>query len=81
MKRTVGNNTLVLTVWHSWDAWVYAGRWDICSQRSGGPVDHDVSKVAKQLLGPVLGGWELEQVGVLVDEVGVHHARQELRVS
>lgn len=38
------------------------------------------TEVVQQLLGPVLCGPQLEQIRVLVDELGVHDACQELLV-
>lgn len=42
------------------------GKW------SHGSVDHDIAQIVQQLLCPVLGGHEVEQLRVLIDEVGVH---------
>lgn len=43
-----------------------------------GAIDHDLRQVVQQFLGTVLRGGELEELGVLIDEVRVHHAGQEL---
>lgn len=45
----------------------------------GGPC-RGRTEVVQQLLGPVLCGPQLEQLWVLVDELGVHGACQELLV-
>lgn len=49
-------------------------------QRSGRPVHQHLSQIIQQFLRPVLRGRELEQIRVLVDEVRVDGAVEELLV-
>lgn len=42
---------------------------------------HTLTQVVQQLLGSVLSGLEVEEFGVLVDELGVHGGVQELVVG
>lgn len=69
-----------LTNRHRWDSGDDVGGRDFRGEGGGGPVDHDLPQVVQQFLGAVLGGSELEQLGVFVDEVRVHHACQELLI-
>ena len=59
---------------------MHHGRLEGRSQRRARSVHEHLAQIAEQLLGPVLGGPVLEQLRVLVDEVGVDRAREELLV-
>ena len=50
------------------------------SQGRARSVHEHLAQIVQQLLRPVLGGPVLEQLRVLVDEVGVDRAREELLV-
>ena len=69
-----------LTDRHRWDSGVDVRGRDFRGEGGGRSVDHDLPQVVQQFLGAVLGGGELEQLGVFVDEVRVHHACQELLI-
>ena len=69
-----------LTDRHRWDSGDDVGGRDFRGEGGGWSIDHDLPQVVQQFLGAVLGGGELEQLGVFVDEVCVHHARQELLI-
>lgn len=44
-------------------------------------MEHALTQVMQQLLGSVLGGLEVEQLLVLIDELGVHGGVEELVVG
>jgi hypothetical protein len=59
---------------------LYVRRLDVRSQRSLGSVDQNLAQIIEQFLGPVLRLREIEQLRILVDEVGVHGSIQKLLI-
>ena len=55
-------------------------RFEVGGQRSGGAVHQHLSNVIQQFLGSILRRSELEELWVLIDEVRVDRAVQELLV-
>ena len=74
-------NNVTLTVWQWRYGWYNFCRRDVCGQWCDRSIHHHVSHELDQLLCTILGLAKLEQLWVLINEVGVHDSRSEFLMT